>query len=518
MLTISARVAPGVFALIMAATAAAGQGQGPPAPPSDVVRRLSVDQAVMLAIENNLGVQASRLAPQIEDLGVAEARAAWQPTFTSAVLATGADSPNISFLSGALGAKTTDARITSNVGVTQALPWGGNYSVGWDGTRSTTTNIFSNFSPQLRSSLALNYRQPLLRGFSIDASRRQLLVSQVNREIADVTLRDTMTTTERAVRHAYWDLVYAIATLEVHGQSLELARESLRNTQARINIGTSAPVEAIEAVAELARREEAVIVARAQIATAEDRLRALVFNPVSPDFWSLRIEPTSAPAGAAVRVDADAAVRQALTNRTDVQQTSKALESADINLRYFRNQTLPDVTASLDYGTSGLGGTQLVRGAGFPGPVIGQTDRSFAAVLQDLFANDFPTWSASVNVSYPLGNTQQEAGLARARLQYSQSQTRLRDQQLLVVTEVRQAVRQVLTNQQRIETTRASREAAERRLQAEERKLLAGTTTSFFVFQAQRDLAQARATELLALLDYNRSLVDFETVQEAPLR
>jgi outer membrane protein TolC len=436
----------------------------------------------------------------------------------STMQATGTDSPNVSFLSGALGGKTSDDRFDTNVGVSQALPWGGSYSVGWDSSRSTTTNIFSNFSPQLRSSLALNYRQPLLRGFSIDTARQQVLVSRVNRAVADVTLRDAIAATTREVRYAYWDLVYAIAALEVQGQSLELARQSLRDTLARIQIGTTAPVDAIESEAEVARREESVIVARAQIATAEDRLRALIFDPVMPDFWTLRIEPVSRPAAVARPVDQDAAVRNALASRTDVQQTLKAIETADINMRYFRNQTLPDVTATIDYGVTGLGGTQFVRGSGFPGPVIGQSERSFGSVLQDLFANDFPTWTASVSVSYPLGTTPQEASLARTRLQHTQSQTRLRNQQLQVVTEVRQAVRQVVTNQQRMETTRVSREAAERRLQAEERKLTAGTSTSFFVFQAQRDLAQARNTELLALLDYNRSLVDLETVQDTPLR
>jgi outer membrane protein TolC len=76
----------------------------------------------------------------------------------------------------------------------------------------------------------------------------------------------------------------------------------------------------------------------------------------------------------------------------------------------------------------------------------------------------------------------------------------------------------VVTNQKRVETTRLSRQLAERRLEAEERKFAVGTSTSFFVFQAQRDLAQARNNELRATLDYNRSIVDFETVQEAPLR
>jgi outer membrane protein TolC len=217
-------------------------------------------------------------------------------------------------------------------------------------------------------------------------------------------------------------------------------------------------------------------------------------------------------------VDVDLAVRTALASRTDLQRTQKDLATTDINLRYFRNQTLPDITATVDYGLTGLGGTEFLRGAGFPGPVIGHTDRGFGAVLGDLFGNDFPSWTASLTISYPIGPSPQEAELARTRLQYSQSQTALRNQQLQVTTEVREAARQVLTNQRRVETTRVSRQLAERRLEAEERKFTAGTSTSFFVFQAQRDLAEAQNNELRATLDYTRSTVDFETVQEAPLR
>jgi len=482
------------------------------------VRRLTIDDAVRLALEHNLGVQVARIDPRIEDLGVAQAQAAWAPTFTSTLQGASVDTPNASFLSGALGPKTTDERVTTHVGVAQALPWGGSYSVGWDSSRATTTNIFTNFSPVLRSSLALNYRQPLLRGFRIDTARQQLQVSQKNREIADVALRQSIALTVRAVRHAYWDLVFAIASLQVQQQSLELARNSLRDTRARVEIGTTAPIDVVEAEAEVALREEAVIVAEAQIGSAEDALRALIYDPAAADFWTIRIEPVSPPVYTPIPVDVDAAVRAALATRTDLQRTRKSIETADISLRYFRNQTLPDVTASVDYGLTGLGGTEFIRGVGFPGPITGQRQRSFGDVIGDLFANDFPSWTASLTVSYPIGPTPQEAGLARARLQYTQSQTALRNQQLQVTTDVREAARQVLTNQRRLETTRVSRQLAERRLEAEERKFAAGTSTSFFVFQAQRDLAQARNNELRATLDYNRSVVDFETVQEAPLR
>jgi HAE1 family hydrophobic/amphiphilic exporter-1 len=123
-----------------------------------------------------------------------------------------------------------------------------------------------------------------------------------------------------------------------------------------------------------------------------------------------------------------------------------------------------------------------------------------------------------VQIGYPLGTSTQEANLARARLEYSQAQTQLRDLELQVATQVREAARTVQTNQKRVDSTRAARELAERRLEAAEKKFAAGIETSFFVFQAQRDLSQARTSEVRAISDYNKSLVDFEAVQEVPLR
>jgi outer membrane protein len=484
------------------------------------VRRLSAEEAVRLAAENNLGIQIARYDPQIEDLAVAQARAAWTPTFTTSLQQNSAAQPPNSFLSGAQGTLNTD-QFSSTADVQQILPWGGSYAIGWDSARSTSNNFFTNFNPQLRSSLSLNYTQPLLRGFSIDNVRQQVLVSEKNREIAEVGVRQTLATTSRRVRNAYWDLAYAIASLAVQRQSLELAQESLRNTRARVEIGTTPPIDIVEAEAEVAQRQEAVILAEAQIATAEDNLRALVYNPSMPDFWAIRIEPSDLPPFEPTRVDVDAAVRNALARRTDLEQSRKSLESNDVSIRFLRNQILPEVNARFDYGLAGLGGTQFLRApaAGLaPGEIIGQTNRSFGSVLNDLLTNDFPTWTASLNISYPLGRSQQEANLARVRVQHARTQAQIRNQELQVATEVRQAARQVLTNQQRVQTTRSSRELAERRLEAEQRKFAAGTSTSFIVFQAQRDLALARNNELRAILDYNQSRVDLETVQEVPLR
>src|SRR5687767_2034830 len=120
------------------------------------VRRLTADEAVRLAAENNLGIQIARFDPQIQNLSIIQAQAAWNPTLTSSMQQNSNTSPPNSFLSGAQGSLNTD-QFSMTTEVQQALPWGGNYAVGWDTARSTSNNFFTNFNPQLRSSLSVNF-------------------------------------------------------------------------------------------------------------------------------------------------------------------------------------------------------------------------------------------------------------------------------------------------------------------------------------------------------------------------
>jgi HAE1 family hydrophobic/amphiphilic exporter-1 len=494
----------------------AAAGQGP-------VRQLSAEQAVALALENNLGLEIARVDPQLQDINLLSARTAWSPTVTTQLSSNSSVSPNQSFLDGGQGGSTSSDGFSSRVGYQQSLPWAGQYDVTWNSNRTVTNNTFTNFSPRLTSQLQLNYTQPLLRNFSIDGTRQQLQQGELQRDIADVSLREQIAVTSRTVRNAYWDLAYAVESLAVQQQSLELAEEQLRNTRARVEIGSSPPIDIVQDESEVASRREAVILAESQIETAQDGLRVLIFDPASPDFWTTRIETTELPEFQPATVNVDAAIRNALDRRTDLQNARTQLEISDIGIRYQRNQTLPDISASVNYNVAGVGGTQLQReGGGIFDPggevVTTESSRSFGTVLGDILKAEYPSWTASVNVSYPLGTSSAEAGLARARLERSRAQTQLRQQELQVSQQVRQVARQALTNEQRVQTTQVSRQLMERRLQAEEQKLDAGTSTNYLVTQAQRDLANARNSELQAVLDYYRSLVDLETVQEVPLR
>jgi outer membrane protein TolC len=384
--------------------------------------------------------------------------------------------------------------------------------------RVTTNNVFSSFNPQLNSTVSANYTQPLLRNFKIDSTRQQVLVSKKNREISDVQLQQSIAVTTRNVKNAYWDLVFAINNLAVQRQSLQLAQQSFRDNRARVEIGTMAPLDIVQAEAEVAQREEGVILADAAISRAEDTLRALISNPADQaDFWNTRLEPADAANFQPVTVDTDAAVRNAMANRTDLIASRKQIEANDVSIRYFRNQSLPDVNALVNYSAVGLAGTQFAFGQGFPPPVLGQSQRGFFGALGDAFASSFPTWSVQLQLNYPIGTSNSEANLARARLQNTQAQKQLQSGELQITTQVRNLARNVSTNTKRVESTRASRALAEKRLEAEEKKFQAGMTSSFLVIQAQRDLSQARNGELQAIIDYLKSVVDYETVQQAPL-
>lgn len=503
------------------ATTPATQAAQPPAPASNVpTRPLTIDEAVRLALEQNLGIQVERLNPELQQLAITQARTAWVPILSGGFSARNQNTPPNSFLSGAAN-KISQNNVGGNVQLEQLLPFGTSYVVTYDTSRATTNSVFSAFNPQLSGDLTASVVQPLLRGFSIDAFRLQLQTAQKNREIADVALQETVATTIRTVKNAYWDYKYALASLDVARQSLALAQESLRNTRSRVEIGTLAPIDVVEAESEVAQRVQAVILAEAAIGQSEDTLRSLIFDPkASPDLWNQRLEPSDPVPFQVQKPDVNAAVLRALRERTDLVQSRKALERTGYNERYFRNQTLPDLNLRLDYNSTAVAGKQAITDPDadtFPPPVIGSIVRPYGDLLRDVFGSAFPTWTFSVNVSYPIGTSSADASLARTRLEQQQEMTGLRNLELVVTTQVRNAARQLVANSERVDATRAARVLAERRLEAEEKKFAAGMSTSFLVFQAQRDLSEARNNELRALLDYTQSQVDFETVQVAPV-
>jgi outer membrane protein len=478
--------------------------------------RLTVDDAVRMALDHNTDLNADRLDPQISDTRVAAAAGVFRPSLTSGVNRNNQLQPPSSFL---IPTPTRTDAVTSNVGVGQRLPWfGTTYSASFNAVHTDSNSFLNSYNPLLTSGLSLNVSQPLVRDLSIDAARQQLQTSQINRDIAGTRLRESLVHTTAAVKSAYWNLASAIANVDARTSALNLAQELVRVNKAKVDVGQSPPLDLVSAQAEVAADEEQLIVAQTAVKQAEDRLRVLIFDPTDRDSWNVAIEPIDSPPVATITTDLNAAVTRALSERADLARARKDIDNATVSEKYTNNQKLPDVRFNLSYAASGLGGTQVLRdtSAGFPGLVVGPGNvTNFGNVLNQLFSSNYPTWTAGVSVTYPIGGSSEEAAAARAKIERQQAGERLKSSEGRAIQQVRDAAWKIDMNAKRIATTRASRELAAQRLDSEQKRFEVGLSTSFFVIQAQRDLAQAKANEVSAVLEYDLALVDFEALQEA---
>jgi HAE1 family hydrophobic/amphiphilic exporter-1 len=483
------------------------------AQPTTTVLKLTKDDAIQMAIKNNPELAAARYDPAIGDAQVAAARGAFVPTLQSGVTRTSQQQPPTNLFAGDEGISTN--LWSSNVGIGQLLPkGGGNYSVALDAARTATDSLLTSLNPELGAGLTLNLSQPLLRDFKMDPFRANVEISRSNRVLAGSRFRESTVNTSADAERGYWALVAAIALVDVQQRSLDLALELERNNRARVDVGQSPPLDLVAARAEVAQRQENLIIARTAALQTEDNLRTLIIDPNRADYWMVRLEPADRVPVVAPPPDVDAAVRRALGERTDLERARTDIQISETNIALSKSQTLPDLRVQANYFGDGAGGTRLIREGGFPGVVVGSLDTSFGSVLGQVFSGDFPTWTLGLTFSYPLGNSTAEANLARARLERDQAAARLRSNEVGAVREVRQAALRLEQNRQRIETARLGRELAEQRLDAEQRRFEVGMSTSFLVIQAQRDLAIARNGELQTLLDYQLAVIAFETSQQ----
>ena len=496
-----------------AAPAPAQQGATPVPGPE---LQLSADEAVKLALENNLGIRAERLSPQAQALAVAQTRAAFAPVVFGGSTKNSNSSPPQNFLAG--NDFTTNAGFRSSAGVAQQLKWfGGRYQASLDGSRNTTSDPTDPFNPRLSSNFNFNFTQPLLRDFLIDSTRQQLLIGEKQQEIVDLQLQQQVTQTSRTVRNAYYDLVGAIGQLKVSQQSLDLAKESLKNNERRAEVGTIPQIDIVESQAEVSRNEESVIISESQVKSFEDALRTLILNPQQPDFWAVHIVPSEQPVLTPRALDLDGAIQNALNQRTDIAQAHREMDQTDITMKFARNQKLPALNAIVNYGLAGVGGTRTIydTSGGFPVPT-GVAQRNFSDALRDIFGNDFKTWSVQFQVSYPIGTSAADAGYAQAKVVREQQTTTLRQLELQATQQVREAARQVDTSLKRVEATRKAREFSTKRYEAEQKRIAVGLSTTFQLNQAQRDLSSAQLSELNAIIAYNRALIAFESIQSVP--
>jgi outer membrane protein len=508
-----------------APTTAQQGGQLPAAPQPGPRVALTLDDVVKLALERNLDIAVQRVNPEISDLAVATAAASYLPNLTSTILTQGQTTASTNSIAGGSAAQAVVNDATNwNGGVAQNLKWGGGgYSVSLNNTRATSTSTVSLYNPSYTPLWTAQYTQPLLRGFRTDATRQQLYVSKINRDISDIQLKQTITNTLSNVRNAYWDYVFAVQAVDVAKQTLDLANKQVEDNQTRVQVGTMAQIDVVQARAQAASSLQNLVVAQATMRTSELALKRLIVNGTQDPNWNATLDPVDRNTDfRPEQIDVEGAIRRALSQRTDIAIAQKDIEANDVTLKYLDDQTKPQADFVANYGLSGIGGTQLIRQSSGVGvstnPITGTVPGGYGDSLATIFRNDYPRWTAQVNISYPIGLSTQKAAVARARVQLNQVQAQMKQIELQVATDITNQAITIRSNIERVQAAQAARDLAQQQLDAENSKFAVGMSTNYFVIQAQNQLATMQNNELQAILNYRKSLVDFDRLQQTTLQ
>lgn len=481
---------------------------------------LSLEDAVKLALERNLDIAVQRLNPSTFDYSISNLSAGYRPTLTSTLSRQSTTNPSTQTISGAAAGTGIENLVnTYNGGIAQNIRWGGgSVAVTLNNNKQSTTSLTALFNPAYNTNWSAQYTQPLLRNFKIDNTRQQLVITKLNQDISETQLQATIINTVSNVRNAYWDLVFGVQSVEVARRSVDLADQLVRDNQTRVEIGTMAPIDVVQAQSQAATQRQNLAQAEGTRRTNELALKRLLVAGTSDPNWNATLVPTDRPEFVPQSVDLQAVVRRALENRTDLQIAKKNLTVNDVTMKFLVNQTLPQADLVARYGLVGQGGVQYITsGSGINRVVTGEIPGGYTDALSSLFNRNYPTWSVQLNVSYPIGTSAQEASAARARVQVSQVAAQVKQLELQVATDVTNAATNVQNNVERVQAAQAARAFSERTLEAEQSKFEVGMSTNYFVVQVQRDLATAQNNELQAVLAYRKSLVELERLQQTSL-
>jgi len=504
----------GVPVMAQAPTQAAPAPQATQAAPPFVTSGtrvdLSIEEAVARARERNIDLAVARITPRLTDFSISSLESNYMLNLTSQASQQRVRTLPSRTIEGLSGI-TTSTTGSWQGGLAQNIyRGGGNYTVGWTNTRSAQESSTNLRNPQYRSNLTFNYTQPFLRGFKIDATRASLQTTRITQQNDEITVQSTMATTMANTRNAYWDLVYAVQAVEAAQNSMDISNKLVTDNQARVEIGTLAPIDITSAQAEAANRRLTLVQAQATVRTAELALKRLIVSGTDDPLWASSINPTDRPGTGPENLNVDAAIARALRERTDIQQSLNNLKISDINLRNQEDATKPQLNLNFNYGLQGLGGPQITNSGTIPS--------GYPDAIRNIFGLDAPTFTFGLTFAYPIGRSAQEAAVGRSKLALEQTQANLKALQLQIATDVANAALTVQSSLESVQASGRARELAQQRLNAAQSKFEVGMAINYEVVQAQRDFLEAQNNELRALLNYRKALVNFETVQTVGTR
>jgi outer membrane protein len=502
-------------------------------------RPLSLREALSMALENNKDIEVARENVRIAEFDLLGAQGVYDPRFTTTAFYERVESPISNFLSGGQNGSTITSDYTGSArleGQTPAL--GGSYRLDFSSVRLTTNNQFTALSPQYPTALTLSYTQPLLRGFKIDNSRRQIQIARKNLSLTDAQFRQRAIDTITNVQRAYWDLVFSLRSLQVQRDAVDVARTQLNHNKRLVEQGQLAPIDVVAAEAQISTYEQRVFGALEEVSRAENNLKNLIAENQQAKIWNESLVLTDPVDLAVPRISLPDALKTAMENRPELQQSNVIREINQIDQKYFKDQTKPAIDLVGTYGITGLAGSissnvvnpftqsnlqvrqridELSVLANLdPLPVIPPQQFSpdllggYGQSLQNLLANRYGNFKVGVQISLPLRNRTAEAQLGRSLVEGERINTQREQLEQTIQVDVRNALQAMRSAESRLRAATATREANEKQFASEQRKLDAGQSTVFLVLERQTALTEARALELKAQTDLNKAIADLQ--------
>jgi outer membrane protein len=470
--------------------------------PGTSMLSLTLEQAMDMALENNLDLKVARMNPQSVDYQLASARAAFMPQFSGSYAYSNSSILNNDANYSVLNFKNQNGNYQASMSKT--MPWyGGRLTAGFSSSRGTSTNPRTLLDPSYNAGGSFNYTQPLLRGFKIDDSRNQLRTLSIQRQVADIALMSTIENTKASVRTAYWSLRQAIEQIEIQKRALELANRLFQDNRTRVEIGTLAPIETTTSETAVANAEQSLLNAQISARTAELNLKRLLAGGPDDKVYVATINPMERAALGAQSVNIPEAVKNALSARTDLVQSRRNLDVSRLNLEVTADNMKPQLDLVGGYSVTGQNSRNATT----------QAQTGYGAAFGQAFGLDLPTWNLRFNVTYPLFMRAAKVSYARAQLQIDQATAQLRASELTVTADVTNAGLAVENTYKQYQAALKAREAAERNAEAEQTRFDVGMSTNYNVVQAQQNLTSQRLNELSAIIRHLNALAEFERIQ-----
>jgi len=467
--------------------------------------RLSLEDAIAIALERNLSLMVQRQNRAEASFRVFEAVGIYDPNATASLSFVDETSPSASNLDGA--DVTTFESQAANLGLSKLVSSGGVFSADWSNNRQESNSTFATLNPSYRVDFDLSFRQPLLANRGRLVTERGITVARHNLDASREDFEAQIAAVIGFVETEYWNTVEAREQLAVAVESLALAEELHEQNRIRVEVGTLAPLELVQSESGVATRQEEIIRSKALLGDAEDRLRQIL-NLDQGALWSTPLRLTSEADLTEVSVDLDEAIETALVERPILRAQRLRNQIQEIDVEVAKNLELPSLDLFLRYGFNGVGGDIEERDF-FTGELISQSPGGYSDALEQVTDTEFDGWVVQLDLAYPIRNRAAKARTAIAEVALDRVSTQLADVELEVITEVRRTHRFLDAALQAVESARVSRVLAEKTLDAEQKRYDNGLSTSYQLLEIQEDLTAARSREVSSASSYRRAVIAF---------